>query len=439
MKGEGAVMVTPGEDRGYRLAGLAVLLLGLGGLTVWGALAPIDSAVVASGQVQVESKRKTVQHLEGGQVGEIAVRDGDMVRRGDLLLRLDDTQLRAQLERVRWQYHNEQTILARLAAERDGDEEITFPAVAEGDFDRQELEKLQRQEARLLQYRRQRLEGELGVLRLEVEQLSEQIQGLKAVTELQRQRVAHFTQEIEEWQSLYQRKLGDKQRLQQAEHERLELEAEVVSAEAEMARLRIAMAETRARIELTEWEFMTGVLGEIRERQAALTEHRSQWVALADRVARTAIHAPESGVVVGMEIHTLGAVISQGSPILHIVPQSQEFVVDARIDSGEIDRVVAGQGADIRFSAFNSSRTPVIEGRLRQVSADTYSDEATGVPYYRATVEVTEPGLEQMREYGLELLSGMPAEVMIRTGARTALQYLLQPLTDLAARAFREE
>jgi multidrug efflux pump subunit AcrA (membrane-fusion protein) len=130
MKGEGAVMVTPGEDRGYRLAGLAVLLLGLGGLTVWGALAPIDSAVVASGQVQVESKRKTVQHLEGGQVGEIAVRDGDMVRRGDLLLRLDDTQLRAQLERVRWQYHNEQTIVARLAAERDGDEEITFSSTA---------------------------------------------------------------------------------------------------------------------------------------------------------------------------------------------------------------------------------------------------------------------------------------------------------------------
>ncbi|MBF0255731.1 MAG: HlyD family type I secretion periplasmic adaptor subunit [Gammaproteobacteria bacterium] len=427
------------NDRKYRRAGNLVLLIMLGGLALWAFTAPIDSAVLATGQVKVESNRKTVQHLEGGLVSEIAVKDGDFVQKGQLLLKIDDVQHRVQLDIVRWQYYNEQTKLARLEAERDGLDRIEFPEVEDKAFEQSELDDLRQQETRLFAFRKKSMQGEIDVLENRIEQLGQQIEGLEAVSQIKQGRIELSSNEIAEWQSLYDRQLADKQQLRQIEHQKLSLEGEVAQHKADIARLKIQIGEAKSQILLIKQQFLTDVLGQLRESLAALADFRVRMISLSDRVERTTMTAPDSGLVVGMDIHTLGAVISPGTPIMHIVPQSQEFVVDARIETTQIDRVFPNQPADIRFSAFDMNDIPVIEGKVQRVSADSLVDEHTGAPYYEVKVLVTEKGLEQMKEYKLELMSGMPAEVMIKAGARTFVQYLVQPISNMFARAFKEE
>ncbi|MEO5343108.1 MAG: HlyD family type I secretion periplasmic adaptor subunit [Gammaproteobacteria bacterium SHHR-1] len=427
------------NDRKYRRFGNLVLLVMLGGLAAWSVTAPIDSAVLATGQVKVESNRKTVQHLEGGLVSEIAVSDGDYVDKGQLLLKLDDVQSRVQLDIVRWQFYNEQTKLARLQAERDGLDKIEFPEVADQDFDQSELDDLRQQETRLFDFRQRSMQGEIDVLENRIEQLGQQIEGLEAVSRIKQDRIVLSSDEIAEWQSLYDRQLADKQQLRQIEHQKLSLEGEVAQHKADIARLKIQIGEAKSQILLLKQQFLTDVLAQLRESLAALADFRVRMISLSDRVERTTITAPDSGLVVGMDIHTLGAVISPGTPIMHIVPQSQKFVVDARIETTDIDRVFPKQPADIRFSAFDMTDTPVIEGEVQRVSADSLVDEHSGVPYYEVKVLVTGTGMQQMQEYNLELMSGMPAEVMIKAGARTFAQYLVQPISNMFARAFKEE
>ncbi len=427
------------NDLKYRRIGNLVLLVMLGGLVLWSVTAPIDSAVLATGQVQVESSRKTVQHLEGGLVSEIAVNDGDTVHKGQLLLKLDDVQSRVQLDIVRWQFYNEQTKLTRLQAERDGLSTIDFPEVEDKAFDQSELDDLRQQETRLFVFRKKSMQGEIDVLENRIEQLGQQIEGLEAVAKIKQGRIQLSTDEIAEWQSLYDRQLADKQQLRQIEHQKLSLEGEVAQHKADIARLKIQIGESKSQILLLKQQFLTDVLAQLRESLAALADFRVRMISLSDRVDRTTLTAPDSGVVVGMDIHTIGAVISPGKPIMHIVPQTEEFVVEARIPTTDIDRVFPNQPADIRFSAFDMTDTPVIEGTVQRISADSLVDEQTGAPYYEVKVLVTEKGLAQMREYNLELISGMPAEVMIKAGARTFAQYLIQPFSNMFARAFKEE
>lgn len=432
--------ITPSiNDKAYRRAGMLVLLICFGGGGIWASLAPLDSAIVSIGQVKVESSRKTVQHLEGGIVSQILVEDGDLVVKGQALLSLDDTQARAKLDSIRWQSYSEQAQLARLKAERDGQEKVSFSSFPDLLIDDTEIEELRRQESRLFKFRKEFLEGELAVLEQRKRQFQEQIQGLKAVAKIKRQRIELFKEEIAEWKSLFERQLTDKLQLRQIKHQKLALEGEVAEHSAQIAQLVIQSGETQAQILLRKQQFMTDVLQQLRKGQVSLADQRIRLVSLSDRLTRTSINAPESGVVVGLDVHTIGAVITAGNPILHIVPQTKDFVVESRIDTTEIDRVLANQVADIRFSAFDSKVTQVIEGQVKRVSADSYTDDRSGATYYEVTLEVTESGVEQMSRDGIELVSGMPAEVMIKTGGRTLLEYIVQPFSDMLARTFKEE
>lgn len=427
------------NDKAYRKAGMLVLLLCFGGLGYWSAVAPIDSAIVAVGKVQVESNRKTVQHLEGGLVSEIAVKDGDVVEKGQLLLRLDDIQARAKLDIIRWQSYSEQTKLARLRAERDGMDAVLFPELAASALGSNEITELRTQEARLFDFRKESLEDEIAILQQRYQQLQEQIKGIETVSRIKQARISLFEEEIKEWKSLFDRQLADKLQLRQIQHQKLALEGEVAGHVTEINRLKLESNEIQSQILLQRQNFMSDVLQQWRDSSTALADQRARMMSLNDRLARTAITAPAAGVVVGLDVHTIGAVISPGKPIMHIVPQSKEFIIKSQIATTDIDRVFVGQPVEIRFSAFDSRVTPVIDGQVKIFSADSFVDEKTGSQYYQVDIKVSEEGLETMRDKNMTLVSGMPAEVMINTGGRTLLEYIVQPFTDMLARGFKEK
>lgn len=424
------------SDRPERLLGLAVLLFGLGGFALWAATAPIDSAAVAPGVVAVESSRKTVQHLEGGVIGDLLVREGDRVRAGELLLRLDDTEARAQFEIVRVQTLSLQAEEARLLAERDGAADIAFPADLLASAGDPRVDEAIAGQRRLFQARRRALEGEIAVLDQRIGQIGKQIDGLNALIASKTERIALYEEEIGGLKALFAKGMGDKSRLREWERltaelrgERAEHQAAIAGAEVQIGEARLQIAQLRRRAD-------SEVAEQLREVQPRLSDQRERLRALQKTLERTRVLAPVDGHVVGMRLHTVGGVVRPGDALLDLIPEGEALIVEAQVRPLDIDRVVPGLQAQIRFNAFNTRTTPLVSGRVLTVSADRLADPVTHLPYYLARIEVTPAGQSALA--GLTLLPGMPAEVMIKLGERTFFDYLLRPLTDRVARAFRE-
>lgn len=429
----------PTDDRSVRSIGYLILLLAFGVFGVWSALAELDSAAVAPGVVIVDSYRKTVQHLEGGIVKEILVRDGDTVKTGDVLLRLDDTQVRAQMEMVRNQYLNNLALDARLTAEREQQKTITFPEELREASDDPQVKDILAIQTREFEARRAALQGEIAVLEQRIGQLDEQARGLDAMQTIKQKRIASYREEVDDMQKLFSRGLGDKLRLREMERLALELEGERAGHLSDISRAKIQISETRLQIIQRQKAFQEDVASQLRETQAKYFDLRERLRALRDTLDRVDVRATTEGVIVGMGVHTIGGVIAPGSRILDIVPRDERLVVEAQVSPTDIDKMQPGLVTDIRFSAFKSRTTPVVEGTVETVSADRLTDQATHQAYYLARVAVTDAGMETLKSLNLTVLPGMPAEVIIKTGERTFLQYLLQPMTDSLARAFREE
>lgn len=423
------------SDRSAKAVGMIILFVTFGLFGGWSVTAPLDSAALAPGVVTVKSYRKTVQHLEGGIVQEIMVRDGDKVFAGDPLLVLDPTQSLAELEIVRGQLILTRSVEARLRAERDQLDTIVFPE----DFQTQELRVMDTvaSERQVFQARMNSHQGEVEVLRQRVSQIDEQIQGLEAIIRSRNDLVRSYNEELSDLQELLLEGFVDRQRIRELERSVSQLRGEVAESQSTIARLKMQQGETELQILQLQKEFHTGVVNQLSEVQARLFDLRERERALQDRVNRTVIRAPESGMVLGMQIHTVGGVIQGGTPILDIVPSVQDLIIEAQVSPMDIDRVEVGTLADIRFSAFKMATTPVIEGRVVQISADRLTDETTGMPYYLARVEVTESGDQLMQN--LVLVPGMPAEVLIKTGERTLFQYMMQPATNAFARSLIED
>ncbi|SEI67963.1 membrane fusion protein, epimerase transport system [Allopseudospirillum japonicum] len=428
----------PLDDKKYRRLGMMVLLLGFGLFGAWAALAKLSSAIVAPGIVSAESYKKTVQHLEGGIVADLLVKDGDHVNQGDLLVRLDNTQPLAQLDIARSQYRIARAREARLIAEQT-ESELTFPQeLLDLEQDHQAIKEVLAVQRQLFQVRRASLNNELDAMQKRVGQIDEQIRGLQSAIRTNQQRIASLTAEADDFRTLYREGLGDNQRIRELERAILQYQGEIASRESEIARLRIQASESELQVIVRKQAFQQEVAERLREVQTQVADYQERLRALEDTVARTEIRAPVSGAIVGMEIHTLGGVIAPGRPILSIVPRNDDFVIETRVNPADIDSVYLGQEANIRFSAFNQRLTKVIEGEVIHVSADRLVDQATGMPYYQVRVRVTEQGRKDMNE-NMQLLSGMPAEVMLNTGERTLVRYLAKPLEDTFARALKEE
>ncbi len=425
----------PTSDSRVRHIGYLIVFVTFGLFGTWATLAPLDSAALAQGVVTVQSFRKTIQHLEGGIVKELHARDGDMVKAGDPLIVLDDTQIRADYEVTRSQLIAAQAMEARLRAERDDLPAIDFSHMVEQDSPR--AREARDGENQVFQARRNSRLGEIAVLEKRIGQLHEQINGLQEMIRTKNGLEDSFRKEIAELRELLSEGFVDKQRLLEQERNLDKIHAEVADHRSEITKTRLRINETELQIVQLNKDFNADVVGQLADVQTKVFDLQEKMNALEDRLGRVVIRAPEDGMILGMTVHTVGGVINPGTPLMDIVPSVSDLIIEARVAPVDIDRVEVGKSADIRFSNFNSRTTPIIEGRVIQVSADRLVDEKTGIPYYLTRVGLTEEGSRRLS--GLRLQPGMPAEVYINTGKRTMLEYLLQPASNAVARALIEE
>ncbi len=422
------------NDFPVRRVGYAIVLLTFGVFGSWAALAPIDSAALASGVVTVENYRKTVQHLEGGIVRELKVREGDQVAQGEVLLTLDSGSIATELEILRSQLISAEALEARLLAERDGLAEWPLPAKVQGNARLLEAWEGERQN---FTARRNAQLGEVDLLEKTIVQLKEQVTGLQAIIRNKQSLLASHEEEIGDLKALLAEGFVDKMRLREHERNLARARAEIAEHQSAIAQAQLRIGEAQLQILQLNKRFATEVVGLLTQAQSRLFDLREQIGMLEKRLDRTTVRAPGSGMVIGMNVHTVGGVIGAGAPLMDIVPVDEALVVEAHISPMDIDRVAPGKLADIRFSAFNSSTTPVVKGVLTQVSADRLVDKQTGQPYYLGRVALTDEGRQTLGD--LKLQPGMPAEVLINTGSRTLLQYLLQPAGNMMARAMTED
>lgn len=424
------------NDWPIRIIGYTILFVMIGIFGTWSYIAPISSSALAPGTVAVESHRKTIQHLEGGIVGQIKVRDGDLVNAGDPLLALDDTQVKVQIKILRGQFITAAALNARLSAERAGAESITFPSELKALNDARVQEATAGQ-MQIFIARRSSHRGELELLRQRVMQLGLKVKGLRTQQESKRQLLKSYAEEIKDLNELLADGFADKQRLRELQRNHTQTNSEIAGLTTEIASTKMQQGETKLQILQTERKFQEEIATQLAEVNAEWFSINEQLVVAEDKVQRSIIYAPVKGVVLGMSTHTEGGVILAGSPILDIVPEGEELIINAKVSPIDIDQIQVGTTAEIRFSAFSSKTTPVMEGRVKTISADSLLDEVTGLQYYLATITLTEDSSERLGD--LVLIPGMPAEVLISTGKRTLFEYLMQPLSDAFARSFTEE
>jgi HlyD family type I secretion membrane fusion protein len=413
------------------LAAIAIVGVFLTGLIGWASLAPLESAVIAPGVVSVEGYRKTVQHLEGGIVAEILVREGDRVEAGQIVLRLDDTTPRASLELLRGRWMVASALEARLEAEREGRKKIGFPAVLTAQRDNPKTRQILKGQRNIFQARREALRSQTAILEQRIAEYGSEIVGIEGQIQAEVARLALVREELADVQTLYDKGFARKPKLLQLQRRAAEIEGSRNLHQAQIARANQSIGETRMRAADLQTSRLNQVVEEQRKVQAELYDLNERVRAAEDVLARTEVRAPLSGTVVDLRVYTAGGVIASGAPLLDIVPRDGRLVVEAKVDPKDIDVVREGLEAQIRFTAFNQRHRAPAEARLMSVSADLLTDEASGRSYYLAQIELVE-------SMEIELRPGMQAEVMIVTGARSALDYLLEPLVLSLNRAFRE-
>ncbi len=413
---------------------VSILLVGVGG---WGATAVISGAVVASGSLVVDSNVKKVQHLTGGIVGELRVRDGDRVRAGDIVVRLDETVAHANLAIVSKGLDELMARKARLESELDGSDTIIFPAqllTGAGDPDRAAALDSER---KLFNLRKTARSGQKAQLQERVAQLQEEITGLTAQQNSKAKETGLIERELAGVRELWKQNLVQLTRLTALEREAARLDGERGQLIAAAAQAKGKIAETALQILQIDQDIASDVAKELREVDGKIGEFIERKVAAEDQLKRIDIRAPQDGTVFQLAVHTVGGVITAGDPIMLIVPEADNLSVEVKANPQDIDQLQLNQKAILRFTAFNVRTTPEIEGIVTRISADTSSDQRTGQSYYTIRIAMAADQLERLGD--VKLLPGMPVEAFVQTGDRTMLSYLIKPLHDQFMRAFREK
>lgn len=415
--------------------GLVVTGLLVVGGGAWLGLTKIAGAVIAPATVVVESNIKKVQHQTGGTIGGIFAQDGDHVRAGDILVRLDGTLPRANLQIISEDLDRTTVRLARLEAERGGLREMQLPAGLEAGMRKPELAALVSGERALFETRASALAGQKALLSSQTKQLERQIDGLKAQQVAADESVALLSTDLTDVDALYSKKLVSKERISN-------VRLDATRAKGESGRLAAAVAEAQAKISEIELQILqldeqrrSDVTGELRETEAKRTELNERRIVARDELTKTEIRAPQSGTVQQSSVHTVGGVVAPGELLMTIIPEADNLVVDALIPPSRIDDVNPGQSVSIRFPAFDAGTTPVCNGSVKYISADLIKDPQRQLSYFSARIKVDSQS-ECLKE-ARQLRPGMPAEVHIRTDERNVWSYMLKPLTDQISRAFR--
>lgn len=434
-KGTGAAFGGPPIQVAFGV-GLAVVTVffGLGGL--WAATAELSSAAVAPGRVTVDTNRKTIQHLEGGIIRTLHVKDGDRVQAGDPLVTLDDAQARASWDVLHSQYIALRALEARLTAEQDGRPGITFPDDILETADRPEVRQVIEGQERLMETRQRALRTGRNILRQRIAQLRQEIASLRNQMEATDHQIALVAEEEETVRKLVKQGLERRPRQLVLERERARLQGMRDQQAGAIARAEQEIGEAELEILKLENEFHNEVATELRETQTRVADLRDRLAAAWDVLDRRVVTAPIAGTVVNMQYFTPGGVVGPGHPIMDIVPQDDTLIVEARLRPVDVDDVAEGLPAEVRLPAFKARTTPTLRGSVTYVSADSLTDERTGQHYYTARISIPADQLSLLK--GRTLTPGMPADVLIVTGERTALEYMVAPITDSVRYAFRE-
>ena len=430
----------PGSRKSIRLhliiglAVVAVLTFGIGG---WATTAQISGALIAPGSIVVDSNVKKVQHPTGGVVGEVRVRDGDRVKAGDIVVRLDDTVTKASLAIVTKQLNGLWARAARLAAEQEGADKITFPPQLLDASNDPEVKSLMTSEEKLFEVRSSGRRGQKAQLAERISQLKEEIGGLQAQENAKSREIELIQKELVGVRDLFAKNLIQISRLTTLERDATRLEGDRAQFIAQKAQAKGKIAETELQIIQIDKDLFSEVSKDMREINDKVGEYVERKVTAEDQLRRIDIRAPQDGMVLQSSVHTVGGVITAGDAIMLIVPDADNLSVEAKVNPQDIDQLRIGQNTLLRLSAFNQRTTPELNGTISRISADATMDQRTGQSYY--TIRVSIPPAEVARLGELRLIPGMPVEAFVQTGDRTMLSYLAKPLSDQLMRAFREK
>lgn len=428
--------------------GIGLVAVFIAGFGTWAAVAPLESAAIAPGFIEANSSRKTIQHLEGGIIERILVRDGQFVAAGQTLIELADTRPRTSLASLRSQYWDALAREARLIAERDNRDHVTYPAKLLEERSDPAVAEIIAGQTRIFETRRSLFVSQSGLIQQRVAQVQEEVVGLKAQAVSAGKQSELIKQELADVLELYKKGYARKPKMLALERELASLEGRLGETAAKMAQARQVIAESELTLANLKNDKQDQVATELRDTQVQVSQLREQMAAASDVMARTAIRAPEDGIVTALRVHTPGGTIAPGQPLLDLIPAEDRLVIKAQIRPDDIDRVHRGLPAQVRLTPYKQQLLPPLDGHVSYVSADHMIDEHSGQAYYAATIEIEDAALKYNGSTlagkvaglvgGPHLVPGMPAEVMIKTGETTVALYALAPILYSFNRAFRE-
>lgn len=426
-----------GDPRKIIIAGVLIILVFFGGLGSWAALFEISGAVIAPGEVRVDTDRKTVQHLEGGIVDEILVRDGDLVDKGDVLVRLKGEQVSSSVTMYRGQLDSRLAMDARLEAEKSLADSIVWPEellARRGDVN---VASLMAAEEKIFASKRDSLESQISLLKTQMEQINEQLIGDKEQIRAEEAILASLKEELVAKRELFEGRYIEKSRILELERNFSSHEGRRGELLSKSAQLRERLAELELRITGIKREFVKEASAELAQVRQSVFDLRERLRPLKDAKTRLEVLAPVSGIAVNLQVHSVDGVVAPGSPIVDIVPEGSPLILECKIQVQDITHVFLGQEAEVQLVAFKARTTPTVRGKVTYISADrlqmrtSYGEQ----PYYQVQVELDK---DELTGNGLYLTPGMPAQVFITTKERTVLDYLLEPLLENLTHAMRE-
>jgi HlyD family secretion protein len=419
------------------VAGITVVLMLVGGVGGWASTTELSGALIAPGSIVVDSNIKKVQHPTGGVVGEVRARDGDRVKAGDVVVRLDETVTRANLSIVTKGLNELAARKARLEAERDNLDAIKFPDELIARRDNADVATAMLSERKLFDLRHNARTGQRSQLRQRIGQLQEEIGGLTSQQTSKSKEIVLIERELVGVRDLFQKNLIQMNRLTQLEREGTRLDGERGSLIAAVAQSKGKIAELELQILQIDQDLSSEVAKELRDVDGKIGEFVERKITAEDQLKRIDIRAPQDGTVFQSNVHTVGGVVTAGDAIMMIVPEADNLTVEAKVNPQDIDQLRVGLKALLRFTTFNQRTTPEIYGAVTRVSADISTDQRSGASYYTVRIGMSPEEIARLGE--VRLVPGMPVEAFIQTGERTVMSYLVKPLYDQLSRAFREK
>ena len=417
--------------------GLWALGIGFGGFLLWAAFAPLDEGIPSQGHVAIDTKRKSVQHLTGGIIKEVLIGEGDQVKEGQLLIKLDDAAAKANFESVRQRYLGMRASQGRLMAEQNGQNTITFHpdllAAARDPLIRQQT----LNQEQLFQSRKAALRADLQGIEESIQGQQGLVQSYEGMSGNRRNQLALLNEELGNTRGLVKEGYVPRNRQLELERQVSESSTAIAELQGNAIRAKRTVAELRQRAIVRQQEYRKEVESQLADVTREALSDSGKFLALQDELARTEIRSPASGQVVALAIQTVGGVIAPGQKLLDVVPANESLLLETRVPPNLIDSVKAGMPVDVRFSSFARSPQLVVQGKVVSISADLLTDPQNGIAYYLARVALTPEGLKMLGKRQMQ--PGMPVEVVLRTGERSMLTYLLHPLTKRIAASMNEE